>query len=154
MWSWFKSKDRGNAERVMALVANAVRHVHPGGFADQSDAALVCQPELAALNTLLGRGDSSRFGQVTFDELVSRLRVYEERGVLGTIQTISAQDEIVLGVITAAVHEIELSKKGQQYSSSNKGAEIRNGAEFILRCLNSHAEKGPDRGSSTNVEGD
>src|SRR5207237_7437 len=95
VWSWFKSKDRRNAERVMALVANAVRHVHPGGFADQSDAALVCQPELAALNTLLGRGDSSRFGQVTFEELVSRLRFYEERGVLGKIQTISAQDEIV-----------------------------------------------------------
>jgi hypothetical protein len=44
-----------------------------------------------------------------------------ERGVLGKIQTISAQDEIVLGIITAAVHEIELSKKGQQYSSSNRG---------------------------------
>jgi hypothetical protein len=86
VWSWFKSEDRRNAEKVMALVTNAVRHVHPGGFADQSDAALVCQPELAALNTLLGRGDSSRFGQVTFEELVSRLRFYEERGVLGKIQ--------------------------------------------------------------------
>lgn len=154
MWSWFKSKDRRNAERVMALVANAVRHVHPGGFADQSDAALVCQPELAALNMLLGREDSSRFGHVTFEELVSRLRFYEERGVLGKILTISAKDGIVLGVITAAVHEIELSKKGQQYSRSNRGADIRNGAEFILRCLNSHAEKSPDRDSSAKVEGD
>jgi hypothetical protein len=123
----------------MALVANAERQVHPGGFVDQSDAALVCQPELAALNTLLGRGESSRFGQVNFEELVSRLRFFDERGVLGKIQTISAKDEIVLGVITAAVHEIELSKKGQQYSSSNRGTDIRNGAEFILRCLNSHA---------------
>jgi hypothetical protein len=138
----------------MALVANAVRQVHPGGFADHSDAALVCQPELTALNTLLGRGDSSRFGQVTFEELVSRLRFYEERGVLGKIQTISAQDEIVLGVITAAVHEIELSEKGQQYSSSNKGADIRNGAEFILRCLNSHAEQNPGRDCPTKVEED
>jgi hypothetical protein len=141
MWSWFKSKDRRNAERVMALVANAVRHVHPGRFVDQSDAALVCQPELAALNTLLGRGDSSRFGPVTFEEIVSRVRFYEERGLLGKLGTISANDEIVLGIVMAAVHEIDISTKGQQYSSSNKGAEIREGAEFVLRCLNSHAEK-------------
>jgi hypothetical protein len=125
----------------MALVANAVRQVHPGRFVDPSDAALVCQPELAALNTLLGRGDSSRFGPVTFEEIVSRVRFYKERGPLGKLGTISAVDEIVLGVIMAAVHEIELSKKDQQRSSSNKGADIREGAEFVLRCLNSHAEK-------------
>ncbi len=141
MWSWFKSKDRRNAERVMALVATAVRQVHPGRFVDPSDAALVCQPELAALNTLLGRGDSSRFGPVTFEEIVSRVRFYEERGLLDKLETVSAVDEIVLGVILAAVHEVELSKRKQQYSSSNKGAEIREGAEFVLRCLNSHAEK-------------
>jgi hypothetical protein len=93
------------------------------------------------LNTLLGRGDSSRFGPVTFEEIVSRVRFYEERGLLGKLRTISANDEIVLGIIMAAVHEIELSTKGQQYSSSNKGAEIREGTEFVLRCLNSHAEK-------------
>jgi hypothetical protein len=125
----------------MALVANAVRQVHPGRFVDPSDAALVCQPELAALNTLLGRGDSSRFGPVTFEEIVSRVRFYKERGPLGKLGTISAVDEIVLGVIMAAVHEIELSKKDQQRSSSNKGADMREGAEFVLRCLNSHAEK-------------
>ncbi len=141
MWSWFKSKGTKNAERVMALVANAVRQVHPGRFVDPSDAALVCQPELAALNTLLGRGDSSRFDPVAFQDIVSRVRFYEERGLLGKLETISAVDEIVLGVIMAAVHEIELSKKQQQYSSSNKGADIREGAEFALRCLNSHAEK-------------
>jgi hypothetical protein len=141
MWSWFKSKHTRKAERVMALVANAVRQVHPGRFVDPSDAALVCQPELAALNTLLGRGDSSRFGPVTFEEIVSRVRFYKERGPLGKLGTISAVDEIVLGVIMAAVHEIELSKKDQQRSSSNKGADIREGAEFVLRCLNSHAEK-------------
>src|SRR6266849_2612163 len=135
MWSWFKSKGTKNAERVMALVANAVRQVHPGRFVDPSDAALVCQPELAALNTLLGRGDSSRFDPVAFQDIVSRVRFYEERGLLGKLETISAVDEIVLGVIMAAVHEIELSKKQQQYSSSNEGA------EFALRCLNSHAEK-------------
>ena len=141
MWSWFKSKDRRNAERVMALVANAVRQVHPGRFVDPSDAALICQPELAALNTLLGRGDSSRFGPVTFEDIVSRVRFYEERGLLDKLETVSAVDEILLGVIMAAVHEIELSKNEQQYSSSNKGADIREGAEFVLRCLNSHAEK-------------
>ncbi len=141
MWSWFKSKDTRNAERVMALVANAVRQVHPGRFVDPSDSALVCQPELAALNMLLGRGDSSRFGPVTFEEIVSRVRFYEERGLLDKLEKISAVDEILLGVIMAAIHEVELSKKEQQYSSSNKGADIREGAEFVLRCLNSHAEK-------------
>ncbi len=141
MWSWFKSKDTRNAERVMALVANAVRQVHPGRFVDPSDSALVCQPELAALNMLLGRGDSSRFGPVTFEEIVSRVRFYEERGLLNKLEKISAVDEILLGVIMAAIHEVELSKKEQQYSSSNKGADIREGAEFVLRCLNSHAEK-------------
>jgi len=125
----------------MALVANAVRQVHPGRFVDPSDAALVCQPELAALNMLLGRGDSSRFGPVTFEEIVSRVRFYEERGLLNKLEKISAVDEILLGVIMAAIHEVELSKKEQQYSSSNKGADIREGAEFVFRCLNSHAEK-------------
>jgi len=125
----------------MALVANAVRQVHPGRFVDPSDSALVCQPELAALNMLLGRGDSSRFGPVTFEEIVSRVRFYEERGLLDKLEKISAVDEILLGVIMAAIHEVELSKKEQQYSSSNKGADIREGAEFVLRCLNSHAEK-------------
>jgi len=105
----------------MALVATAVRQVHPGRFVDPSDAALVCQPELAALNTLLGRGDSSRLGPVTFEEIVSRVRFYEERGLLDKLEKISAVDEILLGVIMAAVHEIELSKNEQQYSSSNKG---------------------------------
>jgi hypothetical protein len=141
MWLWFKSKRTRNAEKVMALVANAVRQVHPGRFVDPSDAALVCQPELAALNTLLGRGDSSRFDPVTFEEIVSRVRFYEERGLLNKLETISSVDEIVSGVIMAAVHEIELSRKQQKYSSSNKGAEIREGAEFIFRCLNRHAEK-------------
>jgi hypothetical protein len=125
----------------MALVANAVRQVHPGRFVDPSDAALVCQPEHAALNTLLGQGDSSRFGPVTFEEIVSQMRFYEERGLLDKLETISAVDEIVLGVIMAAVHEIELSKKEQKYNRSNKGAEIRKGAEFVLRCVNRHAKK-------------
>jgi hypothetical protein len=55
MFTWFKSNERKNADKVLALLTHATKEVHPNRFVDLREAANVTQPKLSQLNLLLGR---------------------------------------------------------------------------------------------------
>jgi hypothetical protein len=58
MFNWLKSRDRQIADKVLALLAHAIKEVHPNRFIDPSEAGMVAQSKLSQLNLLLGKGDT------------------------------------------------------------------------------------------------
>ena len=136
MRSWFRPKKDVDAERVLALTEAAVRVVHPDRFVYPDDAVLVCQPALVTLNRLLGKDEAQRFRPVTYDEFATRVQLFEDRGFLGEFCAISANEEVMIGLLLAAKHGNYLAKNGEPHNDRNKGAEIQSNARFVLDCLN------------------
>ena len=138
MFSWFRSKKDVNAERVLAFTEAAVRVVHPERFVVPDDAALVCQPLLVTLNRLLGKDEDQRFTPVGYDELAARVQLFEDRGLLGEVGKLLVNDEVMMSLFLAAMHENHLAKGREPHNDRNRGAEIQANARFVLDRLNAH----------------
>jgi hypothetical protein len=128
MFGLFKSRDRKTADKVLALLAHAIKGVHPDRFIfDPPEAGLFTQPKLSLLNLLLGRDDSKRFAAVAFDDVVSMTAYYEGKGLAGELGSIAAHDAVLIALVSAAMHE--------RHGRSMR-VEIRGRAEQLLRYIN------------------
>jgi hypothetical protein len=140
MFGWFKSKsgksgkgsDAASEEQILDA---AIREVHPDRFVTPEDGALVVQPILATINTLVGRPDTERFFPIRFDDVVQRVRQLHHSGQLQRlIQVVAAGgDPVLAGLVIAAVQE------GQPL-----GARFRNKTEFLISCLNRYSNSIPE----------
>jgi hypothetical protein len=130
MFDWLKSKDRKTAEKVLALLAKAIKEVHPNRSIDPSEAGIVTQRKLYQLNVLLGRDDGERLAAVAFDDLVAITSDYEHRGYAKELGTVVAHDAVLIALVAAAMHE----RRGRAMRD-----EVRQRAEQLLRYLNFHA---------------
>jgi cytochrome c biogenesis protein ResB len=106
MFDWFKSRDRQIADKVLALLAHAIKEVHPNRFIDPSEAGMVAQSKLSQLNLLLGKGDDKRSAAVAFDDLVMAASDYERKGLAKELGKVIAHDAVLIALVAAAMHEI------------------------------------------------
>jgi hypothetical protein len=127
MFGWIKSKDRKTAETVLALLAKAIKEVHPNRFIDPSEGGIVKKRKLSQLNLLLGRDDSERFAAVAFDDLVAMTLDYERRGYAKELGTVIAHDAVLIALVAAAVHE----RHGRAMRDK-----VRERARELLRYIN------------------
>jgi len=127
MLGWLKSKKEKQADRTVALLDRAIREVHPDRFVDPLDAALVAQPRLALLNSLLGKEKPENFSPVAFNDLVSQFSFFEQRGVLDKAVAVIGDDPVLMALSVAAMHERH---------NPVKRADVRQLAEQLLQCLN------------------
>jgi hypothetical protein len=105
MFGWLKSKDRKTAESVLALLAKAIKEVHPNRYIDQSERGFVKNRRLSQLNLLLGRDDSERFAAIAFDDLVAMTSDYERKGYEKEFGTVIAHDPVLIALVAAAMHQ-------------------------------------------------
>jgi hypothetical protein len=105
MFGWLKSKDRKTAESVLALLAKAIKEVHPNRFIDPSEGRIVQKQKLSQLNLLLGRDEGERFAAIAFDDLVAMTSDYERKGYAKELDTVIAHDAVLIALVAAAMHE-------------------------------------------------
>jgi hypothetical protein len=105
MFGWLKSKDRKTAESVLALLAKAIKEVHPNRYIDQSERGFVKNRRLSQLNLLLGSDDSERFAAIAFDDLVAMTSDYERKGYEKELGTVIAHDPVLIALVAAAMHQ-------------------------------------------------
>jgi hypothetical protein len=74
MFNWLKSRDRQIADKVLALLAHAIKEVHPNRFIDPSEAGMVAQSKLSQLNLLLGKGRHDIHGRAMRDKVRQRAK--------------------------------------------------------------------------------
>jgi hypothetical protein len=127
MFGWLRSKDRKNAENVLALIAKAIKEVHPNRCIDPSERALVKNRKLSQLNLLLGQGNSERFAAVAFDDLVAMTSDYERKGYAKELDTVIAHDAVLIALVAAAMH----ARHGRAMRN-----EVREQARQLLRYVN------------------
>ena len=138
---WFKSKDDANALTIMAALQDAVEHVHPDRFVSPLDQMGVCQPELVTLNRLLGKADSERFTPASYEHVIARVQLYEERGLIDQVRAAAADSAVLMALIMATTHESHLAKTGDSHNERNRGGEIQTQARLIIDCLNLGSEQ-------------
>jgi hypothetical protein len=127
MFGWLKSRDRKTAENILALLAKAIKEVHPNRYIDPSEARIVTRRKLSQLNLLLGRGDRERFVAVAFDDLVAMTSDYERRGYAEELGSVIAHDAVLIALVAAAMHE----RHGQVMRD-----EVRQRAKQLLGYVN------------------
>jgi cytochrome c biogenesis protein ResB len=127
MFDWFKSKDRQTAEKVLALLAHAIKEVHPSRFIDPSEAGIVTRSKLSQLNLILGKGDGKKFAAVAFDDLVMATSDYKRKGLAKELGQVIAHDAVLIALVAAAMHEIH----GRAMRD-----EVRQRANQLLRYVN------------------
>jgi hypothetical protein len=127
MFGWLKSKHRKKAESVLALLAKAIKEVHPNRYIDQSDRRFVKNRKLSQLNLLLGRDDGERFAAVAFDDLVAMTLDYERKGYAKELDSVIAHDSVLIALVAAAMHE----RHGRAMRD-----EVRERATQLLRYVN------------------
>jgi hypothetical protein len=125
MFDWFKSRDRQTADKVLALLAHAIKQVHPSRFIDPSEAGMVTQSKLSQLNLLMGNG--KRSAAVAFDDLVMAASDYERKGLAKELGQSLAHDAVLIALVTAAMHEIHRRAMRD---------EVRQRANQLLRYVN------------------
>jgi hypothetical protein len=127
MFNWLKSRDRQIADKVLALLAHAIKEVHPNRFIDPSEAGVVTQSKLSQLNLLLGKGDDKRSAAVAFDDMVMAASDYERKGLAKELGRVIAHDAVLIALVAAAMHEIH----GRAMRD-----EVRQRAKQLLRYVN------------------
>jgi cytochrome c biogenesis protein ResB len=127
MFDWLKSRDRQTADKVLALLAHAIKGVHPNRFIDPSVAGMVAQSKSSQLNLLLGKGDDKRSAAVAFDDLVMAASDYERKGLANELGKVIAHDAVLIALVAAAMHEIR--------GRAMRG-EVRQRANQLLRYVN------------------
>jgi cytochrome c biogenesis protein ResB len=127
MFNWLKSRDRQIADKVLALLAHAIKEVHPNRFIDPSEAGMVAQSKLSQLNLLLGKGDDKRSAAVAFDDLVGAASDYARKGLAKELGKVIAHDAVLIALVAAAMHEI--------HGRAMRG-EVRQRAKQLLRYVN------------------
>jgi cytochrome c biogenesis protein ResB len=127
MFNWLKSRDRQIADKVLALLAHAIKQVHPNRFIDPSEAGVVTQSKLSQLNLLLGKGDDKRSAAVAFDDMVMAASDYERKGLAKELGRVIAHDAVLIALVAAAMHEIH----GRAMRD-----EVRQRAKQLLRYVN------------------
>ena len=135
------SDQDARAKKALALIQKAIRNVHPERFVIPDDRALECQPQLVSLNRVLGKDDERRFSPASYEQLVMAIQKYEETGYLSQVCALALDNDILLGLITAAAYEVSLRQRQQSHDDQNKGAEIQAGAKFVLDRLNDYAKQ-------------
>jgi hypothetical protein len=132
MFGWFRSRDQKTADRVLALLAHAIREVHPNRFVfEPAEAGLFTQPKLSQLNRLLDRDESRKFAAVAFADLVAMTSKYERDGLAAELRTLVAQDAVLVALVSAATHVAH---------GRARRREVRQRAEQLLRYVNARAD--------------
>ena len=140
MFGWLKSKDRKTADSVLALLAKAIKEVHPNRFIDPSEGRIVQKQKLSQLNLLLGRDDTARSAAIAFDDLVAMTSDYERKGYEKELGTVIAHDAVLIALVAAAMHE----RHGQVMRD-----EVRKRARQLLRYVNPADKLAALRGGKT-----
>jgi hypothetical protein len=130
MFGWLKSKERKKAETVVALLAQAIKEVHPKRYIDPWERASVKNRKLSQLNLLLGREESERSAAIAFDDLVAMTSDYERKGYARELDTVVAHDAVLIALVAAAKHE----RRGRAMRD-----EVRERAKQLLRYVNPSA---------------
>jgi hypothetical protein len=132
MFGWFRSKDQRSADKVLVLLAHAIREVHPNRFVfEPTEAGLFTQPKLSQLNRLLGRDESRKFAAVAFDDLVAMTSKYGRNGLVAELGAAIAHDAVLIALVSAAKHVM--------YGRARL-REVRQRAEQLLRYVNARAD--------------
>jgi hypothetical protein len=129
----FGSKNNRTIGQEERILDAAIREVHPDRFATEMDAALVIQPTLVSINTLIGRPAIERFFPIKFEDIVQSIRRFHHEGLLGQAIQAAASDPVLAALVTASVQE-----------GHPLGAQLRPKTDFIISCLNSHSRKKPE----------
>ncbi len=134
MFGWLKSKSRGegttaNTGSEEQMLDAAIREVHPDRFASDIDAVLVVQPKLATINLMLGRSNDERFLPIKLDDVVQRVREFQDMDRLQKFIDFAPNNPVMAGLITAALQE-----------GHPLGAQLRHKTEFLISCLNSQSK--------------
>jgi hypothetical protein len=127
MSGWLKSKDHKKGESVLALLAKAIREVHPNRYIDQSERGFVKNRKLSQLNLLLGKHDGERLAAIALDDLVAMTLDYERKGYAKELDTVIAHDSVLIALVAAAMHE----RHGRAMRD-----EVRERATQLLRYVN------------------
>jgi hypothetical protein len=127
MFDRFKSKDRKTADKVLALLARAIKEIHPNRFIDPEEEALLTHRILSQLNLLLGKDDDKRFAAVAFDDVVAAASDYERKGLAVELGTVVAHDSVLIALVAAAMHE--------RHGGAMRD-DVRARAEQLLRYIN------------------
>jgi hypothetical protein len=130
MFGWLKSKERKKAESVIALLAQAIKEVHPNRYIDPWERASVKNRKLSQLNLLLGREESERSAAIAFDDLVAMTSDYEHNGYAKELESVIAHDAVLIALVAAAMHE----RHGRAMRD-----EVRGRAKQLLRYVNPSA---------------
>jgi len=134
MFGWLKSKKRdgdtaANASSEEQMLDAAIREVNPDRFESDIDAALVVRPKLANVNLMLGRSNNERFLPIKLDDVVQRVREFQDIGRIQNFIDFATDNPVVAGLITAVLLE-----------DHPLGAQLRHKTEFLISCLNSQSK--------------
>jgi hypothetical protein len=134
-----RSEEELNISPALDALSWALQETNRDRFVDRLDAALKCQPQLATLNTFLGRPQGS-FQEVTFDEIIARVSFLRERDLFPQLlAAISSSIPMASdAVILAAAFSVEINNSRDQSRPAIQSAQekLRGEAIVLLQRLN------------------
>jgi hypothetical protein len=136
----FKSKQEKQADKVLDLLARAIKEVHPDRFIDPLDAALFTQPRLVTLNRMLAKREDDRFSPVTFNELIARFALFQQHDRVSELVAPIGDDVVLMALALAAMHD---------RNNPSRQDDVRRQAELLLACLNKNSHRAPNDGTGT-----